>query len=272
MAKQYMMVKDFSLYQYNSMRLSAYATAYIPYDTSGIDEMFADNSLEDAIVLGNGSNVIFSKERCEAPVILTNLLKNIKFAGECIVADCGVSLSQLAWYALEHSVSGFEYLEDIPGFVGGGLFMNAGTYDSCIGDLVHSVKIYDYRKKQTRVLMRDDLLPFWDKRDSFFQHYPCFIIQCSFIANRLGAYESILSKMIELKERRFLKQPRNYPSAGSAFKRPYINGEPKYIWQLFDIAGLRGFRIGDAQVSEKHPGFIVNRGNATGKDVIDLMN
>ena len=69
-----------------------------------------------------------------------------------------------------------------------------------------------------------------------------------------------------------MKQPRNYPSAGSVFKRPYVNGEPKYIWKLLDEVGLRGYRIGGAQVSEKHPGFIVNVGNATGKDVVDLMN
>lgn len=273
MAKKYLMINDFSLRQYNSMRLPAYAeSAYIPYDVSGLDEMFTNNYLEESIILGNGSNVIFSKEKCETPVVVTNFLNNIKFEGECIIADCGVSLSQLAWYALEHSVAGFEYLEDIPGFVGGGLYMNAGTYDDCIENLVQSVTIYDYKEKQTRVLMREELMPFWNRRDSYFQHYPCFIIQSTFFANRLGVYERILSKMLELKEKRYLKQPRNYPSAGSAFKRPYINGEPKYIWQLFDLAGLRGFRIGDAQVSEKHPGFIVNRGNATGKEVIELMN
>ncbi len=273
MGKRYLQIRDFSLKQYNTMRLSARASlTFIPFEAPGVEEMLSDYSLQDSVIIGNGSNIIFSKEQYDVPFILTCLMNHIEYNGNEIICDCGVSLSQLAWLALEHSVSGYEFMEDIPGSVGGGLFMNAGTYENCIGDLVHSVMIYDYHENRTKTLDKKDLAPFWNKRDSYFQRHPCFIIQCSFDASQTGDYETILSCMLETKKKRYLKQPRDYPSAGSVFKRPYVNGEPKYIWQLFDAAGLRGYRIGDAQVSEKHPGFIVNRGNATGKDVIDLMN
>lgn len=150
--------------------------------------------------------------------------------------------------------------------------MNAGTYENCIGDLVRSVMIYDYFDNKTKEITKDEIQPFWKKLDSYFQHHPCFIIRCTFEAGEKGEYENILSKMLEIKKRRYLKQPRNIPSAGSVFKRPCVNGEPRYIWQLFDLAGLRGYTIGGAQVSEKHPGFIVNTGNASGEEIINLMN
>lgn len=273
MDKRYVKIKDFPLKQYNTMGLHAFADrVFFPLDVKGIEELFADSLLEESIILGRGSNVILSRDRYDNSFVLTDFLNNLVFQDHYIVAECGVSLSQLSWFALSQSVSGFEFLEDIPGSVGGGLYMNAGTYDNSIGELVHSVTIFDYNKKQTVILKKDELSSSWKKRDSFFQHHPCFIVQCVFDAEKTADYESILSVMLESKKKRFLKQPRNYPNAGSVFKRPYVNGEPQYIWQLINDAGLRGYRIGDAQVSEKHPGFIINRGNATGEDVINLMN
>ena len=98
------------------------------------------------------------------------------------------------------------------------------------------------------------------------------ILSCDLKASSLGDDIEILDKMLTIKRERYKKQPRNYPSAGSVFKRPYDeNGTPRYVWQLLTEAGLKGKRIGGAQVSEKHPGFIVNVDNATGKDVVSLM-
>lgn len=273
MSEKYLTINDFSLKQYNSMGLQAYAdTVYVPVETSGISQLFNEHQLTDFITLGKGSNIILSQERYTIPFILTNFLNNLEYNGEYIVTDCGVSLSQLAWFALEKSIPGFEFLEDIPGSVGGGLYMNAGTYEDSIGNLVQSVMIYDYTERQIKELTKGDISSFWGKRDSYFQHHSCFIIKAVFEANSTGDRVGILDKMLETKKKRYIKQPREYPSAGSVFKRPYVNGEPRYIWKLFDEAGLRGYRIGDAQVSEKHPGFIVNIGNATGKDIVDLMN
>ena len=273
MRNEFMIAHDFSLKPYNSMRIDAEAeTIYMPYTTKGVIELFEKCSDYGFQIIGNGSNIIFAKKKYASPIVLTHLLNRLSFEGDSIVAQCGVSLSALSWFALEKSVSGYEYLEDIPGSVGGALFMNAGTYENCIGDQVHTVTVYDFTEKKVMELSGHDLRSYWGRRNSYFQHHHTFIIECALDTKAKGDYLKILETMLEIKKKRYAKQPREYPSAGSVFKRPYIHGEPRYIWQLMDEAGLRGYRIGDAQVSEKHPGFIVNVGEATGKDVVALMN
>ncbi len=273
MNNEYVSIEHLCLTQYNSMRIESYADqVYIPYTAQGFRQAFMDAAAENPIILGKGSNIIFQKERIDTPVILTELMRKMIFADNVIICESGVSLSELAWFALEHNAAGFEFLEDIPGSVGGALCMNAGTYENTIGSLVNSVLVYDRDKDCIRTIRQEELASGWGKRDSCFQHNHWAIIQCTFKTALRGEYEQILNNILEIKQKRYLKQPRNYPSAGSVFKRPYIDGEPRYIWKLFEEAGLRGCRIGDAQVSEKHPGFIVNVGQATGKDVVDLMN
>ena len=273
MEKQYLTIHQMDLKQYNSMHIESLAEiVYIPLTGLGVFQLLKEERLTDCIIIGQGSNTIFSKHICDKPVVITSLMNSIQYEKDLIVLDAGVSLSKMSWFALEHSVAGYEFLEDIPGSVGGALYMNAGTYEDTISDRIISVKVYSYSDRQVKELSSEQLKPWWGKRTSYFQSHPCFIIQATFNAGNTGKYEEILDRMLEIKRKRYLKQPRNYPSAGSVFKRPYVNGEPKYIWQLFDEAGLRGYRIGDAQVSEKHPGFIVNVGNATGKDVVDLVD
>lgn len=273
MSKEYIEIQDFNLKQYNSLEIASKANdVYFPYSPNGAKELFEELNDTNPVILGNGTNTIFANEVCTRPVIISTFLNDISIENNIITAGSGVSLSNLSWFALEKSRTGFEYLEDIPGSVGGALYMNAGTYDDYIGNLVHSVTIYDFETKAIITLDKEYLHPFWAKRDSFFQHFPCFIISCQLDAMQTDTYENILNRILTIKQKRYLKQPRNYPNAGSVFKRPYVKGEPYYVWKLIDDAGLRGYRIGDAQVSEKHPGFIVNVGKATGKDVVDLMN
>lgn len=273
MNNEYIRIDHLSLKPYNTMGVAACANhAFFPYTVKGCQQVFHDIPAERPIILGKGSNTIFQHTIIETPVIITDLMRSIEYCNDIIICDCGVSLSSLSWFALEHGITGFEFLEDIPGAVGGGLYMNAGTYEDTIGELVESVLAYDMERDETRTIQRDELAAGWGKRESCFQHNPWFIIQCCFRAIEHREYDQILSMMLETKKKRYLKQPRDYPSAGSVFKRPYVNGEPKYVWKLLDEAGLRGYRIGGAQVSEKHPGFIVNADNATGQDVVNLMN
>lgn len=273
MNKEYVTINRFSLKQFNTMGIEACAeTAYFPFTIQGCQQVLRDLHEDKPIILGKGSNTIFRHTNIERPVIITDLMRNAEFKNDLIICECGVSLSELSWFALEHSVTGFEFLEDIPGAVGGGLYMNAGTYENSIGELAESVLVYDMSGNEIRTIQRDEMSLGWGKRDSCFQHSPWFILQCCFRATEQKEYDQILTEMLETKRKRYLKQPRNYPNAGSVFKRPYVNGEPRYIWKLLDEAGLRGYRIGGAQVSEKHPGFIVNTGNATGQDVVNLMN
>ena len=271
--KEYVKAEYYPLKEYNSMRIDAVAESiYMPFSPKGIEQVFQECENDHCIILGEGSNTILSSNFCQKPIITASLMKMIQYDDTGIIAQSGATLSELAWFALEHSLQGFEYLEDIPGSIGGALCMNAGTYDDYIASKVHSVTIYDYIGQKIEELGKDQLFPFWGKRDSYFQHHPCFIIQCVLEASAKGEYEKILDRMLEIKRRRYMKQPRDYPSAGSVFKRPYVNGEPVFVWKLLDEAGLRGYRIGDAQVSLKHPGFIVNVGHATGNDVIGVMN
>lgn len=275
MGKRYFVLNNANLKTYNSMRLDAVAADLIvPACADGAAEAFDDYAGRGVIIVGNGSNIIFSKRRYETPILVTQMLNSIEFRDGVIHADAGVSLSRVAWFAAEHHVEGFEYLEDIPGSIGGALYMNAGTNEGSVGNLIVSATVYDPGKRQTLTLGEAELSSSWGYRDSYFRYNPCFIISCGLRADRLNArgYGAILEKMLSTKMKRYMKQPRNFPSAGSVFKRPYVNGEPRYIWKLFDEAGLRGYRIGDAQVSEKHPGFIINRGAATGEDILRLLN
>lgn len=269
----YCIAEGVSLQQYNSMRLNPSVKRLIlPYNPQGIEDIFREYTRKnEPILLGEGSNTIFSCEEYEE-IICFSLMKKIYIQNGTIHAECGVTLHDLAWFALENGIGGYEYLEDIPGSVGGALCMNAGTYEDYIANNVISVTIYDFHLQSTRILTADDLSAFWGKRMSYFQTHKCCIISCELDISQKNNEESIFEKIYEIKKKRHQKQPRSYPSAGSVFKRPYLNGEPKYVWTLLTEAGLKGYSIGSAQISEKHPGFIINTGGATGQDVVDLMN
>lgn len=274
MSNEYCTSVNLSLTHYNSMRIKSVAEIMLlPYSEKGVTQIYNDFKGSDKLILGNGSNIILSREHYNTPIISSKLLKKIEFHNSYIEVESGVTLSELSWFALEHQISGFEYLEDIPGSVGGALCMNAGTYEEEIGSQVMSVTVYSIDLGRIQTIGEVELKKWWGRRDSYFLHHPCFIISCRLkVLDIRTTYSDILDKMLSIKRKRYEKQPRNFPSAGSVFKRPYVNNEPLYIWKLFDELGLRGYKIGDAQVSEKHPGFIVNCGNATGKELIDLLD
>ena len=263
------------LHSFNSMRIHSNAeNFYLPYTTDGMVEVCRlFESINDFILIGKGSNTIFSKESYDVPVVCTNMLDICEISGKEFVVQGGVTLSRLAWFAQEKGVAGYEFLEDIPGSVGGALFMNAGTYEDTISQLVADVKIYDFSEKRAVRLTSDDLSQFWGKRKSYFQQTDCVVLECRLKADIIDDRTEILEKILKIKKERYLKQPREYPSAGSVFKRPKADSEqPVYVWKLLEEVGLRGYSVGGAQVSVKHPGFIVNTGNAVGKDFVDLLN
>lgn len=265
-------LNNFSLKSYNSMRIDAIAKKVImPYDIPSLIKaikLYRDKSI---IILGGGANTILSKSYYNDSFVFisTHLMKQIDYAEKHIIAQCGVNLSDLSWFALENSIAGFEFLEDIPGTVGGALIMNAGTYNETIGGLVNKITYYDTELDQ--LIERQCSISDFFTRGSWFSTKSAIILECKFIS-RTGNYISILETMLEVKKKRYMKQPRNYPSAGSVFKRPYLDDKPLYVWELLDKVGLRGTRVGDAMISEKHPGFIVNIGKATGSDILELVN
>ena len=184
---------------------------------------------------------------------------------DAIYAEAGVSLAKLAGFAQQNSLEGLEFASGIPGSVGGGVIMNAGAYDGELKDAVESVVFY-YLPDQSLYEMPHDNCAF-GYRTSFFQKTPGCVILSAVFRLKKGDSEAIAAKMRELNQRRRDKQPLDLPSAGSAFRRP----ENGYAAALIDEAGLKGYTIGGAQVSEKHAGFVVNTGKATSHDVYDLM-
>lgn len=273
MNKGYCELNDVDLKNFNTMQISSIAKQfYIPYTYDGflkLTKRFAEKSV---IILGKGSNTIFSSPEYDKPIICTVLYNRLNFEDGYLVAESGTTLSQLAWFAQGKGIANYEFLEDIPGSLGGALYMNAGTYDDSISNLVFSVTVYDCDINKVVELTKEELNQYWGKRKSYFQEHNCFILKCKLIADSVNNPEDILNKILEIKKKRYLKQPREYPNAGSVFKRPYVDGQPRYVWQLLTDCGLCGYANGGAQISKKHPGFIINTNNCTGEDITGLLS
>ena len=219
------------------------------------------------MLVGNCTNILFPDEGLpELFLISTEKLQKLFLLPDgAIYAEAGVSLSRLASFAQANGLAGLEFASGIPGTVGGGVRMNAGAYGGEMKDVVESV-VYYYLPDQTLYEIPRDNCQF-AYRSSIFQTAGGFAILSAVFRLPEGDKEEIAAKMRELGEKRRAKQPLDLPSAGSAFKRP----EGHFAAALIDQAGLKGFRVGGAQVSEKHAGFVVNCGGATSKDVYDLM-
>lgn len=216
-------------------------------------------------VIGNGSNVIFSDEGYDGLVIVTTEMKKFSVEGNIIKADCGASLTRLAVAAQRASLSGLEFAYGIPGTIGGGVFMNAGAFDGSLSDVVVSSICYDTKTEVIRKIDREEHA--FHYRESIYTHHPEYIILAVMLELTPDKMENIVGKMNQNIRTRKEKQPLEYPSAGSVFKRPV----GFYAGELIEKSGLKGYRIGGAEVSEKHAGFIINRGNATAEDVMRLI-
>lgn len=216
-------------------------------------------------VIGNGSNLLVADAGLRGVVLeIGRAAAGIRLTGEHILeAGAGTLLSEAAAFAARNGLSGMEFAAGIPGSIGGAAVMNAGAYGGEMKDILLAV----------RVLTREGALierPAEELALSY-RHSRMMDEQELVLEVRLGltqdAEADIRARMEELKRKRVEKQPLEYPSAGSTFKRP----EGYFAGKLIEDAGLRGFRIGDAQVSEKHCGFVINRGNATAAQIYELM-
>ena len=218
-------------------------------------------------ILGNGTNILFPDEGLNDLFIISTekLTKMFLLPDGAIYAEAGVSLSKLASFAWQNGLTGLEFASGIPGSVGGGMMMNAGAYGGELKDVVESVVIH-FLPEQALYELTNEQCAF-GYRTSFFQKMPGCVILSAVFRLEKGDPEKIAEKMRELNARRREKQPLDLPSAGSAFKRP----EGGFAAALIDEAGLKGYSVGGAQVSEKHAGFVVNTGGATSHDVHDLM-
>lgn len=219
---------------------------------------------EDYFILGNGSNLLVGDKGYRGVIIkLGEGMDRITVDGECILVQAGALLSKTAAVARDAELSGMEFAAGIPGSIGGGVVMNAGAYDGEMKQITESVKVMD---KEGNILVLDNDTMEFGYRTSIIKNRP-FIVLEVVLRMRAGKKDEIQAKMNELMAKRQSRQPLNYPSAGSTFKRP----EGYFAGKLIMDAGMRGYRIGDAQVSEKHCGFIVNIGNASAADVREVI-
>ncbi len=216
-------------------------------------------------ILGGGSNVLIPDEGIDALVVRLPADGGIRVEGRNITVAAGCSKAALAQAAASAGLSGLEFAHGIPGTVGGGIRMNAGAYGGEMCGVVQSVTALD-PQGQAHFLVNEELK--FSYRHSFFSENPGWIITSAKFMLMPDDPEVIYARMRELAARRREKQPLEYPSAGSVFKRP----EGYFAGKLIEDAGLKGLTIGGAQVSQKHAGFIINRGGATAQDVRRLVS
>ena len=216
-------------------------------------------------ILGNGSNLLVSDQGYDGVVVhIGSDLRDISVEGTEITAKTGAMLSQVAHAALAHGLTGMEFAAGIPGSLGGACMMNAGAYGGEMSQILVGVRALD--DKGQIVELAADQLELGYRHSIMMEKQ--YVVLGARIHLEKGNPEKIQAQMDDLKEKRIAKQPLEYPSAGSTFKRP----EGAFAGKLIMDAGLRGFRIGDAMVSEKHCGFVVNAGKATAEDVCGVIS
>ncbi|MBE5918017.1 MAG: UDP-N-acetylmuramate dehydrogenase [Pseudobutyrivibrio ruminis] len=251
---------------HTTFRIGGPADIYIEPAYSSIIPLIQYLKASDVpfMVIGNGSNLLVSDEGIEGVVIsLGKKTSTITISGDTMVVEAGAMLASVANAAADAGLTGLEFASGIPGSMGGAVFMNAGAYGGEIKDILESVMILttDMEKK---VLMPEDLSLSY--RHSSLMEEGGYVLSATLKLSR-GNKDEIKAKIDDIRRQRIEKQPLNFPSAGSTFKRPtgYFAGK------LIDDAGLRGYTVGGAQVSEKHCGFVINKGGATAADVLQLM-
>ena len=224
-----------------------------------------DKNSINYIVIGNGSNTIFSDDLYDGVIINLCKLNNIEINNDKIMVEAGYSLIRLSNLRANNSLSGLEFASGIPGSVGGAVYMNAGAYKSDMSEVIESVTFLDENYK-LNTLPKDKLE--FGYRTSIFKEKK-YIILSVIINLKPGDKEEIIDLMNDRRERRINSQPLEYPSAGSVFRNP---SETVFAGKLIEDLGLKGYSIGGAKVSEKHANFIVNYNNATAKDIRDLIS
>ena len=221
-------------------------------------------SNEKYMILGNGSNVLFMDQGYDGVIIqIYSNMNSIKIEDDVIYAEAGALLSKVASFARDNELTGMEFAAGIPGTLGGAVVMNAGAYGGEMKDIIEYVDILEEDLTVKRYLC--------DEMEFGYRHSiveGSKVVLGAAIKLDKGDVESINKKMAELKEARVSKQPLEYPSAGSTFKRP----EGYFAGKLIEDSGLKGYSVGGAMVSTKHSGFVINYDNATSSDVLTLIS
>ena len=216
-------------------------------------------------VIGNGSNLLFSSKVYDGVIIRLDELNEVEFLTPTkIRVEAGYSLVKLSMLAAKKGLAGLEFASGIPGTVGGAVYMNAGAYKSDMGYIVQDVTVLT---PDLRIVKLENKEMDFHYRTSFLQKHPGYICLEAVVRLEKGDKSAIEEVIRDRRKRRMESQPLEYPSAGSVFRNP----EGMSAWKLIDDAGLKGYSIGGAKVSEKHANFIINYDHATGEDVKNLI-
>ncbi len=260
--------RDEPLRNHTTFRIGGNCAAFV--DVTSVEALQALSRLCQTknipyVVMGNGSNILVADSGYAGVVLhLGRDFSEIRREGNDLICQAGATLSKIGRFALEESLTGMEPLAGIPGTVGGALYMNAGAYG---GEMSHLIRTAKYMQQDGKVLEIGREGMALGYRSSIFRNNHGIILETT-LQLVPGRYGEIQKEMETLMGRRRAKQPLELPSAGSTFRRP----EGSYASFLIDQCGLKGASVGDAQVSTKHAGFIVNTGKATCRDVLELCN
>lgn len=261
-----------SLAKHTTFRIGGPADLFLqPKNEDEISELvrFCNEKEIPFYIMGNGSNILAGDKGYEGIILhIGKEMSSVQFEQQedgtvLVTAGAGIMLTRLAREAANHALTGLEFAGGIPGTLGGAVTMNAGAYGGEIKDCITWAKVITREGKQM-VLNKEELALGY--RSSIIQKKEWIVTQAQFLLKE-GNIEEIRQTMDELQKKRKEKQPLEYPSAGSTFKRP----EGYFAGKLIEDAGLRGYRVGDIMVSDKHCGFVVNVGNGTAKEVHELI-
>lgn len=248
--------------KHTTFRIGGNADFFVlPENTSELEKILKLS--KDVIIIGNGSNVLVTDKGIRGIVISLKKMNSYEINDEVITVDAGVPIAKISRIAADNSLSGLEFACGIPGTVGGAIFMNAGAYGGEMKDIVISSTYIDKKTLEIKTIEEHN----FKYRSSIYMDEIDGIILSAKMRLAHGEKEGILSKMNENMASRNSKQPVNRPCAGSTFKRQ----EGVIAAKLIDEAGLKGYKIGGAEVSTLHAGFVINADNASAKDILDLI-
>ncbi len=263
----YEYISEASLKRYNTYRVDVKCKYLIfPKTKEEFVELLKElkKEKEKYLVLGNGSNIILNIDYYDGVVIILSKLNKMKIDDLTVEVEAGYSLQKLALETSSLGLEGLEFATGIPGMVGASIAMNAGAYKSDIASVVETVTVVN--PDNEIVTMRHDDLNF-SYRNSFFKENKGYYIVSATLKLTKGKKEEILEKISKRRVKRIETQPLDMPSAGSVFRNP----EGMYAGELIEKIGLKGYKLNGAMVSEKHANFIVNKDNASGKDIVKLI-
>ena len=265
--KNYEFYEEYDLKKYNTYKLSVICKylVFINYIQELIDllKYLKENNIK-YLVLGNGSNVIFKDEYFDGVVIKLDKLNKIFVNDNIVEVEAGYSLMKLSRDIFKYNLTGLEFASGIPGLVGASVAMNAGAYNKDLGSLVKSVKVIN-EDNELITLTKEDLE--FEYRNSFLKKNKKYICVSVTLLLEKGDVTECTNIIETRRKTRLNTQPLEYPSAGSVFRNP----PNMYAGELIEKCGFKGYNINGAEVSEKHANFIINKGNCTGKDIINLI-